>query len=51
MLLKNRDRILPLADVPGGRTIAVIGWAAGPIGLHELGLGRRVVAHRPARAG
>jgi beta-glucosidase len=32
VLLKNRPGLLPLAKVPGGRTIAVIGWAAGPIG-------------------
>jgi beta-glucosidase len=32
VLLKNRSGLLPLAKVPGGRTIAVIGWAAGPIG-------------------
>lgn len=32
VLLKNRSGLLPLAPVPGGRTIAVIGWAAGPIG-------------------
>ena len=32
VLLKNRASLLPLAGVPGGRTIAVIGWAAGPIG-------------------
>ena len=31
-MLKNRSSLLPLAKVPGGRTIAVIGWAAGPIG-------------------
>ena len=32
VLLKNRGGLLPLRKVPGGRTIAVIGWAAGPIG-------------------
>jgi beta-glucosidase len=32
VMLKNRSKLLPLAKVPGGRTIAVIGWAAGPIG-------------------
>lgn len=32
VMLKNRSNLLPLAKVPGGRTIAVIGWAAGPIG-------------------
>ena len=32
VMLKNRSGLLPLAKVPGGRTIAVIGWAAGPIG-------------------
>jgi beta-glucosidase len=32
VMLKNRDSLLPLPKVPGGRTIAVIGWAAGPIG-------------------
>ena len=32
VMLKNRSHLLPLAKVPGGRTIAVIGWAAGPIG-------------------
>lgn len=32
VLLKNRDGLLPLPKVPGGRTIAVIGWAASPIG-------------------
>jgi beta-glucosidase len=32
VMLKNRSNLLPLAKVPGGRTIAVIGWAAGAIG-------------------
>ncbi|MBJ7357000.1 glycoside hydrolase family 3 C-terminal domain-containing protein [Nocardioides sp.] len=32
VMLKNRDGLLPLPKVAGGRTIAVIGWAAGPIG-------------------
>ena len=32
VMLKNRGSLLPLPKVPGGRTIAVIGWAAGPIG-------------------
>ena len=32
VMLKNRNSLLPLPKVPGGRTIAVIGWAAGPIG-------------------
>jgi beta-glucosidase len=32
VMLKNRSGLLPLPKVPGGRTIAVIGWAAGPIG-------------------
>ena len=31
VLLKNRDDLLPLDD-EGGRTIAVIGWAANPVG-------------------
>lgn len=32
VLLKNRDRLLPLRRTPGGRTIAVIGYAANPVG-------------------
>ncbi len=32
VLLKNRDHLLPLKDTPGGRTIAVIGYAANPVG-------------------
>jgi beta-glucosidase len=32
VMLKNRGSLLPLPKVSGGRTIAVIGWAAGPIG-------------------
>jgi len=31
VMLKNRDGLLPLSH-EGGRTIAVIGWAAGPVG-------------------
>ena len=31
VMLKNRSNLLPLST-EGGRTIAVIGWAAGPIG-------------------
>ncbi len=32
VLLKNRGRLLPLRNVDGGRTIAVIGYAANPVG-------------------
>ncbi len=51
VLLKNRHRLLPLGG-DGGRTIAVIGWAANPVGAtsstsgggssHGSGLSRQV---------
>ncbi|CAI9404073.1 glycoside hydrolase family 3 C-terminal domain-containing protein [Nocardioides sp. T2.26MG-1] len=54
VMLKNRDRLLPLRPVEGGRTIAVIGWAANPVGAanavsgggssHGSGLPPRVVS-------
>ncbi|WP_206051607.1 glycoside hydrolase family 3 C-terminal domain-containing protein [Nocardioides ferulae] len=56
VMLKNRDGLLPLDDASpdGGRTIAVIGWAANPIGAsnatagggssHGSGLPPRVVS-------
>lgn len=53
VLLKNRNRLLPL-DRSGGRTIAVIGWAANPVGAanatagggssHGSGLPPRIVS-------
>lgn len=54
VMLKNRGRLLPLQPVEGGRTIAVIGWAANPVGAanavsgggssHGSGLPPRVVS-------
>lgn len=54
VMLKNRDRLLPLEPTDGGRTIAVIGWAANPVGAanavsgggssHGSGLPPRVVS-------
>jgi beta-glucosidase len=32
VMLKNRNHLLPLKNTPGGRTIAVIGYAANPVG-------------------
>ena len=32
VMLKNRDHLLPFGTVDGGRTIAVIGYAANPVG-------------------
>ena len=52
VLLKNRHSLLPLDGSRGGRTIAVIGWAANPVGAasstsgvgssHGSGLARQV---------
>lgn len=54
VMLKNRRQLLPLQPADGGRTIAVIGWAAHPIGAanaisgggssHGSGLPPRVVS-------
>ncbi|HYF74112.1 MAG TPA: glycoside hydrolase family 3 N-terminal domain-containing protein [Nocardioides sp.] len=54
VMLKNRKGLLPLPEVEGGRTIAVIGWAANPVGAanavsgggssHGSGLPPRVVS-------
>ncbi len=39
VMLKNRKQLLPLRDVDGGRTIAVIGWAANPVGASQATAG------------